>query len=81
MQTGVTRRENSNKDKDISRIHIERSMGRTCFGCYAPDASMSHFAFPGTLNGGDSILEFFKSNPSEYTLDLQFTLVELGDAA
>jgi len=50
--------------------------------CCTPNADLSHFASSQEpLEGSDTILEFFKSNSSGYSLNLQYTVVELGATA
>ena len=48
--------------------------------CYAPDASLTHFAAPDTLIRREAIKGFF-ANCSGYSLNLQFTVVKLDTTA
>lgn len=71
----------ANKIKEFQQHVANARWDDLVTSCYAPNATLSHFMAPDSLKGRGNILDFFQKTPSEYQLDLRYTVTLLNDSA
>lgn len=69
------------KIKTFQELIANAEWEKVVRSCYAPSATLSHFMAPEALTGRDSILEFFNKTSEGYSLDLAYTITQLGSSS